>query len=122
MNTFSQVDPILMTNDMAAKKSFWCDVFGFTCDGEMIGLWMSLTRDKTTVMSNVPYAHAVGIQEHVFTGSIDFTVGDADALWSELIHKTKVCYPINTFDYGMHEFGVYHNNEYRFQFGHDLQS
>lgn len=83
---------------------------------------MSLSRGATTVMFNAPFAHGVGMQEPTFTGSLYFMVDDADALWSELQHTTKVCYPIETFDYGMREFAVYDNNGYLVQFGKDLQA
>ena len=35
----------------------------------------------------------------------------------KLKDKCKVCYPIETFDYGMREFGVYDINGYLLQFG-----
>jgi hypothetical protein len=43
-------------------------------------------------------------------------------MWSRLKDRVKLCYPIETFDYGMREFAIYDNNEYILQFGQSVAS
>ena len=52
-----------------------------------------------------------------FTGSLYFRTDDVDGLWRSLKDRARVCYPIEEFDYGMRELGVYDNNGYLLQFG-----
>ena len=54
-----------------------------------------------------------------FTGSLYINPDDVDALWEQVKDKARVCYPIETFDYGMREFAIYDNNGYLLQFGHE---
>jgi hypothetical protein len=35
--------------------------------------------------------------------------------------NTKVCYPIENFEYGMREFAIYDNNGYLLQLGQEIQ-
>jgi hypothetical protein len=43
-----------------------------------------------------------------------------DAFWQLVKDRVKVCYPIEDFDYGMREFGIFDNNGYLLQFGRPL--
>lgn len=52
-----------------------------------------------------------------FSGSFYFNVDDVEGLWNDLNTITKICYPIETFEWGMREFAVYDNNGYILQFG-----
>jgi hypothetical protein len=45
-----------------------------------------------------------------------------DQLWELVNARAKVCYPIETFGYGMREFGIYDNNGYLLQFGQPMLS
>ena len=42
-----------------------------------------------------------------FTGSFYYTTDDVEALWERLKDKVRICYGIETFFYGMREFGIY---------------
>jgi hypothetical protein len=44
-------------------------------------------------------------------------IAKPNTLRAELKDKTKVCYPIETFGYGMREFAIFDNNGYLLQFG-----
>ena len=44
-------------------------------------------------------------------------MSDVDGLWSRLKNEARVCYPIETFDYGMRECAIYDNNGYLLQCG-----
>jgi hypothetical protein len=50
-------------------------------------------------------------------GSLYFRVREVDGLWLQLKDRARICYPIETFEYGMREFAIYDNNGYLFQFG-----
>ena len=54
------------------------------------------------------------------TGGLYIYTDMVDLMWTELKDKLKVCYPIETFDYGMREFAVYDCNDYLLQFGQDV--
>ena len=43
-----------------------------------------------------------------------------EQIWERLKDKTNVCYPIETFEYGMREFAIYDNNGYLLQFGQEI--
>lgn len=72
-------------------------------------------------MLSMPNAHE-GDNRPAFTGSLYFRVADVDALWSTLQGRARTCYPLESFDYGMREFGIYDNNGYLLQFGTPLCS
>ncbi len=55
-----------------------------------------------------------------FTGSLYLKIDDVDALWERLKDRVRICYPIESFDYGMREFAIYDNNGYVLQFGQPL--
>jgi len=38
-------------------------------------------------------------------------------VWRRVEGRARVCYPIETFEYGMREFAVYDNNGYLVQIG-----
>ena len=55
-----------------------------------------------------------------FTGTLYFSVENADEAWEELKHN-KVVYEIETFDWGMREFAIEDNNGYILQFGETIE-
>ena len=52
-----------------------------------------------------------------FISSFYFNVNNVVRLWEDLKDKVKVCYEIETFEWGMKEFAIYDNNGYLLQFG-----
>jgi len=70
-------------------------------------------------MASIPNQH-LPFETSTFTGSFYITVKDVDALWDEVKDVAKVCYPLETFDYGMREFAIYDNNGYLLQFGQEV--
>ncbi|MEZ5331037.1 MAG: VOC family protein [Thermoanaerobaculia bacterium] len=115
--TFRDLTPMLRTWDLEATLDFYVDLLGFTCRGlsEDEG-WASIDRDGFEIMFTGPNEHE-GDVEPAFTGSLYFRVDDVDALWDELAEEAEVCYPVESFDYGMREFGIYDPNGYLLQFG-----
>ncbi|MFZ2031845.1 MAG: VOC family protein [Vitreimonas sp.] len=112
--------PMLYTADFEGTLAFYADVLGFALEVRLDEYgWADLSRDRVEVMIAKPNEH-MPFEKATFTGSIYFNVDDVDALWAELKDKTTVCYPVETFDYGMREFAIFDNNGYLLQFGQSV--
>jgi catechol 2,3-dioxygenase-like lactoylglutathione lyase family enzyme len=112
--------PMLRTTDLKGSIEFYTKILGFACDGasEDWG-WASVKRDNVCIMFALPNAHEP-FDQPVFTGSLYIHASDVDALWTRLKDLVRVCYPIEDFEYGMREFGIYDNNGYLLQFGQEM--
>src|SRR6185503_19962125 len=98
--------PILYTVEMKKTVEFYLTVLGLTANYYKEGEgWASLQLDSVEVKLAIPPAK-VSFQKPVFTGSIYFKTNNVDQLWQRLKDKTKVCYEIENFDYGMREFAI----------------
>ncbi|HJQ38333.1 MAG TPA: VOC family protein [Thermoanaerobaculia bacterium] len=119
--TLQKLTPTLYTRDFRVTVDFYRDVLGFTCDAmdEEVG-WASLSRDGVAVMLALPNAH-LPFEKPVFTGSLYFRCDHVDELWQQLRDLANICYPIESFDYGMREFAIFENNGYVLQFGQELE-
>lgn len=112
-----QLTPTLRTWDLAASVAFYRDVLGFQCKAHDPALgWACMACGPAELMLSGPNAHE-GDRAPGFTGSLYFRVKDVDGLWARLQAHARVCYGIETFDYGMREFAIYDNNGYLLQFG-----
>jgi uncharacterized glyoxalase superfamily protein PhnB len=111
---------MLWTEDLQATIDFYVDVLGFTC-GERNDDWgwATLWVDDVSLMIAKPNAHTP-YDKIGFTGTFYFTTDDVEAMWLKVKDKAKVCYDIETFEWGMREFAVYDNNGYMLQFGQEL--
>lgn len=111
---------MLRTWDLPGTISFYTNVLGFSCDVHRQEWgWASLKHGDVSLMLSGPNEH-VGDSAPGFTGSLYFRVDDVDELWSRLQGRARVCYPIETFEYGMREFAIYDNNGYVLQFGQEV--
>lgn len=111
------IKPILYTKNVKETVAFYTDVLGFECIGDNEDwTWAALARDGIEIMLSYPNEH-LPFEKPLFTGSFYINVEDVDAIWNELKDKTNICYPVETFDYGMREFAIYDNNGYLLQFG-----
>lgn len=109
--------PMLRTWDLEGSIDFYTGVLGFECTAnEADWGWASLQSGSVSIMLSRPNEHD-GDRAPAFTGSLYFRVNDVDDLWVRIKDQARVCYPIETFDYGMREFAVYDNNGYLLQFG-----
>ncbi len=109
--------PVLRTWDIPGTIEFYRNVLGFDLKGyEPDWGWASMICGQASVMLSGPNEHE-GDVAPAFTGSLYFRVSDVDDLWSSLKDQARVCYPIETFEYGMREFAIYDNNGYLLQFG-----
>lgn len=111
--------PMLRTWDLRGSVDFYCQVLGFECRAfEESWGWASLRCGGVSVMFSGPNRHE-GDSRPCFSGSLYFYTDDVDGLWQGLKDKARVSYPIEDFDYGMREFGIYDNNGYLLQFGQE---
>lgn len=112
--------PILRTNRFNETIRFYTEILNFAVDERNDDWgWASLSKDDVALMIAIPNAHAP-FDKPQFTGSFYFNVDDVEAHWTQLKDNAKVCYEIETFDWGMREFAIYDNNGYLLQFGQDV--
>ena len=111
------LSPMLTTSNLKATVAYYTKFLQFGCLSydEHRG-WASLKRDNVNIMFSMPNAHTP-FEKPVFTGSLYLYTDDVDAIWESIKENANVCYPIETFDYGMREFAIYDNNGYLLQFG-----
>lgn len=112
--------PMLWTNQLAETLQFYTETLGFTCHeyNEEWG-WASLGRNGVELMLSRPNAHT-HVEKPQFSGSFYISTDDVEANWEELKDKATICYPIETFEWGMREFAIYDNNGYLLQFGQEV--
>ena len=112
--------PMLRTWDLPATIEFYTRTLGFTCESHKPEWgWARLVYENVSLMFSGPNEHE-GDVAPTFTGSLYFRVQDIDSLWSHLKDQARVCYPIETFPYGMREFAIFDKNGYLLQFGESV--
>jgi uncharacterized glyoxalase superfamily protein PhnB len=117
---FTALTPMLETPDIGTTINFYTGVLGFSVQNYMPDMgWASLKRDEINVMFALPNQHR-NMGQPVMSGSLYIAADNVDEIWEEVKEKCMICYPIENFDYGMREFGIYDNNGYLLQFGQEL--
>jgi uncharacterized glyoxalase superfamily protein PhnB len=120
MPKFTALKPMLYTKQLSETIAFYTTVLGFECTAfEESWGWASLQKDEVEIMLAYPNPH-MPFGGPDFTGSFYVTTDKVDELWSDWKDKCRVCYEIESFDYGMREFAIYDNNGYLLQFGQQL--
>jgi len=116
------IKPMLYTRQVKETVDFYTTVLGFTCENYVEDWsWAAFSRDGVEIMAAYPNAH-VPFEKPLFTGSLYIATDNVDGFWEEIKDKTNICYPIESFDYGMREFAVYDNNGYLLQFGQPIDN
>ena len=120
MVQYKTLRPILWTRNLQESIVLYTVILGFSV-GERNDdwQWASLFKDKVEIMLSAPNSHSL-YEKIGFTGSFYFNLNNIDELWEDLKSKTKICYDIKNFDWGMREFAIYDNNNYILQFGQDI--
>ena len=120
MLKINKITPVIYSNDIKGTIDFYVNQLGFHCSDfdKEIG-WARVQIDNIEMMISLPNFH-IDFQKPIFTGSFYFNLDNVDMLWQSIKEKVTVCYPLENFDYGMREFGIYDNNGYLLQFGQDL--
>ena len=106
--------PMLRSWDIARAIAFY-ETLGFASVMQGDG-FAALARDGFEIMLSAPNAHE-GDVAPAFTGSLYLRVDDVEAAWAAYGALGRLCYPIETFDYGMREFAIYDLDGYLIQFG-----
>jgi predicted enzyme related to lactoylglutathione lyase len=113
--------PMLETPDMDGTVSFYTTVLDFITESYTPGMgWVSLKRDKVSIMFALPNEHR-NIPQPIMSGSLYLNTSNVDAVWEQVKDRCLICYPIEDFEYGMREFGIYDNNGYLLQFGQEIE-
>ncbi|WET50690.1 VOC family protein [Chryseobacterium indologenes] len=117
MNRFMGLRPMLWTENLDETIGFYVHILGF----ELLARnndwhWASLQKDEVYIMLSLSNEHENPVTIG-FSGSLYFNVDQVDELWDDLKIKVKICYEIETFEWGMREFAIYDNNGYILQFG-----
>lgn len=108
---------MLYTRQVKASVDFYIENLGFTCVGyDDDWGWATVSRDGVEIMFALPNDHTT-FTIPKFTGSFYIRTDKVEDIWNELKGKAIICYPLETFDYGMREFAVYDYNGYLLQFG-----
>lgn len=95
-------------------------MLGFTClANEPDWGWPRVELDDIYMMISTPNDH-LPFEKPTFTGSFYIDTESINEIWNELKAKTKICYPIADFEYGMRAFAIYDNNGYILQFGQEV--
>ena len=116
----NKLTPIIYTEEILETIRFYVDIIGFTCvEYDADWFWARIVLDQTELMISKP-AGQRPFDKPTFTGSLYFNTNNVNEIWNQLKDKTRICYPIENFEYGMREFGVYDNNGYLLQFGEPI--
>jgi uncharacterized glyoxalase superfamily protein PhnB len=115
------ITPMLRTRALASTIDFYVSVLGFTLNagGDADG-WAIVSRDGFEIVVARPNDHEP-FERPTFTGSLYLRVDDVDTEWNRIAQLARVCYPIETFDYGMREFAIYDVNGYLIQVGQEIE-
>lgn len=117
MTQFTALRLVFWTENLDETITFYMNVLGFTLMGRNDDWqWASLRKNDIYIMLSQPNEHENNLSIG-FSGSFYFNVNQVDDLWEDLKTKAKVCYEIETFEWGMREFAIYDNNGYILQFG-----
>jgi uncharacterized glyoxalase superfamily protein PhnB len=113
----NNVTPLLYTKQLKETVDRYVNEPGFTCTDFVNDHGFARVQlHGVGIMQALPNVH-IEFKEPHFTGSFYINTNNADAWWEKLKDKCKICYPIETFNYGMREFAVYDINGYLLQFG-----
>jgi uncharacterized glyoxalase superfamily protein PhnB len=115
------ISPVLASDDISGTIAFYTNKLGFTLHlyKEEWG-WANLTFGDFNIMFSQPNDH-VPYDKPTLTGSIYIACENADEIWEKVKDSERICYQIEDFKYGMREFGVYDNNGYLLNIGHEIE-
>ncbi|AWO00298.1 bleomycin resistance family protein [Chitinophaga alhagiae] len=123
--------PQLTAPSLQDTVDFYVSVLDFTCN-TLDEEWKiaCIKKDDVTVelvhpQARFPYNGGEPFNAPVFTSGIYIHLEEGkeiDELWEKVKDKAEVCFPVQDFDYGMREFGIYDNNGYLLQFGQEISA
>lgn len=117
--SFLSMRPLIRTLSLDDTIRFYTEKLQFSIGEESKEWqWARLYKDEVEIMIAGPNDHDL-FDKPGFSGSFYFTVNNIDELWESVKDKTRVCYPIESFEWEMKEFAIYDNNGYLLQFGQE---
>lgn len=120
MAQIMKLTPMIYTRDMETTVNFYVKRLGFDCTAFQPDWgWASVVSGNAELMISLPNEH-LPFEQPTFTGTFYLFIDDVDGLWEKVKELVSVAYPIESFDYGMREFGIYDNNGYMLQFGQEI--
>lgn len=116
----NSLTPLLRTHKLKETADWYVTVLGFACT-DFVPEWgyARVQLEGADIMLATPNEHEP-FDKATFTGSFYINTDNAEGWWEKLKDKCRICYPLETFDYGMKEFGIYDINGYLLQFGQAL--
>ena len=115
----TELRPMLWTEDFEGKIEY-TQKLGFECVARLDEYpWASLRLDAAAIMLSAPNEHEP-YDKLGFTVTFYLTTDDIESMWLKVKDNASVCYPIETFPWGMREFAIYDNNGYILQFGQEI--
>lgn len=116
----NKITPVIYTIDIQGTIEFYVNQLGFKCEGFDIEIgWARVEFDNADLMISLPNSQ-LPYQKPIFTGSFYFNMENVDLFWQRIKDNVRICYPIENFEYGMREFGIFDNNGYLLQFGQEI--
>jgi len=116
----NKLTPLLQTKNLQKTIDWYVEILGFTCTDNVPEYGFARVQlHNADLMLATPNAHMEFKEPH-FTGSFYINTNNVDTWWEKLKDKCRVCYPVETFDYGMREFAIYEINGYLLQFGQSM--
>ena len=123
MTKLKGIAPILETSNLKESIKYYETTLGFVCQGVWPETgdvcWASMRRDDAVIMLCIRNPKSK-LEKPAFSGTLYLYPGDVDEAWAELKDKANISYEIETFDYGMREFGVIDPDGYLLQFGQEV--
>lgn len=116
--------PMLESNDLKASLAYYRDILGF----ELTGIapdadnpyWIAVKRDGIELMFSSRNAHSLQPKPEM-TGVLYIYSDNVEEIWEELKEKVEIAWPLQSFDYGMKEFGIRDCHGYLLSFGQEIK-
>ena len=118
--TINGITPKLETTDVEGTIQFYTEKLGFKLTGRFKG-HIFLSKDEQTIMFHEMMNHH-DQEKPIMTGSLYISTNEVDELYDTIKDQVKISYPLENFDFGMREFGMWDNNGYLLIFGKAVSS
>lgn len=115
MYTINGIVAKLETNKLEETIEFYQSILGFKRTGRFKGNIFLSKDEQSIIFHDMMEYH--GQEKPIMTGSLYLYTNNIDEIYEAIKTKVKLSYPIETFEYGMREFGFFDPNGYLLQMG-----
>ncbi len=116
---FLELRPMLEVLDLDKSIHFYEDMLGFTCVQRIDNEWARMVKDQVCLMLATRTSRNLN-EAPKFTGSLYLYTDNVEDLWHRLKDSVEISYPLESFEYGMREFGILDPDGYLLQFGQEI--